>query len=99
MMNCKKAEARGIKTVLVTDEYAGRDGGSQSLADADEHADAVVTSGNANEVLDLPPMKKVIGRLPQADRIAGGWAGSAGRDGSLRVEIQAIVGATSEVGF
>ena len=34
-MNCKKIEAKGIKTVLVTDEYAGRDGTSQSLADAE----------------------------------------------------------------
>jgi sarcosine reductase len=41
IMNCKKIEAQGIKTVIVTDEYAGRDGASQSLADADPKADAV----------------------------------------------------------
>ncbi len=35
IMNCKKIEAEGIKTVIITDEYAGRDGKSQSLADAD----------------------------------------------------------------
>ena len=34
IMNCKKIEAEGIKTVIITDEYAGRDGKSQSLADA-----------------------------------------------------------------
>ncbi len=51
MMNCKKITAKGIKTVLITDEYAGRDGASQSLADADKTADAVVTGGNANEVI------------------------------------------------
>ena len=36
MMNTKKVEGKGIKTVIITDEYAGRDGASQSLADADE---------------------------------------------------------------
>ena len=50
IMNCKKIEAEGVKTVIITDEYAGRDGKSQSLADADAAADAVVTGGNANEV-------------------------------------------------
>ena len=50
IMNCKKIEEKGIKTVIVTDEYAGRDGKSQSLADADALANAVVTGGNANEV-------------------------------------------------
>ncbi len=48
IMNCKKIEAEGVKTVIITDEYAGRDGKSQSLADADAAADAVVTGGNAN---------------------------------------------------
>lgn len=99
IMNCKKLEAKGIKTVLITDEYAGRDGASQSLADADPKADAVVTAGNANEVITLPPMKKVIGMLEAAERIAGGFAGNVGSDGSIRVEIQAITGSTNELGF
>src|SRR5699024_2396065 len=50
IMNSKKIESKGVKTVIITDEYAGRDGESQSLADADPAADAVVTGGNANEV-------------------------------------------------
>ena len=61
IMNCKKIEAEGVKTVIITDEYAGRDGKSQSLADADPAADAVVTGGNANQVIVLPKMDKVIG--------------------------------------
>ncbi|SHJ19060.1 glycine/sarcosine/betaine reductase component B subunit [Lutispora thermophila] len=99
MMNCKKITAKGIKTVLVTDEYAGRDGASQSLADADKAADAVVTAGNANEIIELPPMKKVIGDLKPADVIAGGFAGSLKPDGSIVAELQVITGATSEIGF
>jgi len=73
IMNCKKIEAKGIKTVLITDEYAGRDGTSQSLADADVHANAVVTGGNANEVIELPPMNKIIGHVEVANVIAGGY--------------------------
>lgn len=99
MMNCKKITAKGIKTVLVTDEYAGRDGASQSLADADKAADAVVSGGNANEIIQLPAMKKVIGYLEPADTIAGGFAGSLRPDGSIMAELQVITGATSEIGF
>ncbi len=99
IMNCKKIEAKGIKTVIITDEYAGRDGASQSLADADASADAVVTGGNANMVVNLPPMEKVIGHVKLADTIAGGFDGSLQPDGSIVVELQAITGATNELGF
>ena len=99
IMNTKKIEAKGIKTVIITDEYAGRDGASQSLADADPSANAVVTGGNANEVIVLPPMDKIIGTLDYVDIIAGGFDGSLAEDGTITVEIQAITGATNEVGF
>lgn len=99
IMNCKKIEEKGIKTVVVTDEYAGRDGASQSLADADKRADAAVTGGNANEVITLPKLDKVIGQLDYVDDIAGGFDGSLREDGTIKVEIQAITGATNELGF
>ena len=99
MMNCKKITAKGIKTVIVTDEYAGRDGASQSLADSDPAGDACVSNGNANMIIVLPKLDKIIGHIDVVDYIAGGFAGSIREDGSLEVEIQAITGATSEVGF
>lgn len=99
IMNCKKIEAKGVKTVIITDEYAGRDGASQSLADAHASADAVVTGGNANEVITLPKMDKVIGTLDYTDIIAGGFDGSLAEDGTITVEIQVITGATNELGF
>ena len=43
------------------------------LADSTPKGDAVVTGGNANEVITLPPMKKVIGHLEAANIIAGGF--------------------------
>lgn len=99
VMNCNKITAKGVKTVLLTDEYAGQDGRSQSLADSTPKGDAVVTAGNANEVIVLPPMKKIIGHVEAADIIAGGHVGSLREDGSIEAEIQVITGATSEVGF
>ncbi|MDU5020296.1 MAG: glycine/sarcosine/betaine reductase component B subunit, partial [Clostridiales bacterium] len=90
---------QGVKTVIVTDEYAGRDGASQSLADADAKADAVVTGGNANQVVILPKMDRVIGHVEVADVIAGGSSGSLREDGSIEAEIQVITGATNETGF
>ena len=99
IMNCKKIEAQGVKTVIITDEYAGRDGKSQSLADADPAADAVVTGGNANEVIILPKLDKVIGTLDYVNKIAGASEETLQPDGSLKVELQVITGATNETGF
>ncbi|MDW7738986.1 MAG: glycine/sarcosine/betaine reductase component B subunit [Bacillota bacterium] len=99
VMNCRKLETLGIKTVLITDEYAGRDGASQSLADAVPEADAVISVGNANETIELPPRKRIIGDISTAELIAGGFAGALKEDGSLQVEIQAIIGSTNELGF
>ncbi|MBD5639222.1 glycine/sarcosine/betaine reductase component B subunit [Clostridium botulinum] len=99
VMNCNKISEKGIETVLITDEYAGQNGASQSLADSTPKGDAVVTGGNANEVVTLPPMEKIIGHDEVANVIAGGHVGSLKEDGSIEAEIQVITGATSEVGF
>ena len=99
IMNCKKIEAKGVKTVIITDEYAGQDGKSQSLADADEAADAVVTGGNANQVIVLPKLDQVIGTLEYTTKIAGGNENSLRPDGTIEAEIQVITGATNELGF
>lgn len=99
MMNCRKLEALGIQTVLITDEYAGWMGESQSLADAHPAANAVITNGNANQIIELPAIKRVIGHTNYAEVIAGGFAGSLREDGTISVELQAITGATNELGF
>jgi len=99
IMNCRKSTDLGMKTVLVTDEYAGQDGASQSLADSHPSADAVVSNSNANAVIKLPPMNKIIGDAKQANVIAGGWEGSLHADGTIEAELQVITGATNELGF
>lgn len=99
IMNCKKIEEKGVKTVIITDEYAGRDGASQSLADADARADAVVSCGNANMIIKMPSMEKVIGHPDAADVIAGGFENSLKPDGSIEAELQIIIGSTNELGY
>jgi len=99
MMIIAGLERAGIRTVAVTDEYAGADGGSQSLADTTPEADALVSVGNANERIELPVMNKTIGPLPDVSRLAGGYAHSVHADGSMDVELQAIVGSTNQLGF
>jgi len=98
MMYCALLEGRGIRTVMLTDEFAGVDGASQSLADITPQADAVVSTGNANERISLPPADKVIGDIRVVEKIAGGQSGSLSREG-ITVELQAITGATNELGF
>jgi glycine reductase complex component B subunit alpha and beta len=98
MMVCAGLEAKGIRTVLISDEFAGSDGASQSLADATPHADAIVSVGNANERITLPPMDKVLGDIRMVEKLAGGQSGSLSPEG-IQVELQAILGATNELGF
>ena len=98
MMLARLFEKVGIKTVLVTDEYAGRDGASQGLADVTPEADAIVTNGNGNEYVLLPPMEETIGHLEAVDVITGGHTGSLRQDGCIEMEIAGIMGSTVEVG-
>lgn len=99
MMIVRGLEFCGIATVAVSDEFAGRDGSSQSLADVTPEADALISVGNANEKILLPPMHTVIGPLPDVTRLAGGYAQCLHEDGSMEVELQAIVGSTNQLGF
>ena len=99
MMNCSKIEARGIKTVLLTDEFAGQAGASQSLVDSHPKADAIVSTGNANEVIVLPPMEEVIGDDHIITELAGGSSKCRLPDGSVAIELQALIGSTNQLGF
>jgi glycine reductase len=98
MMYCAKLEEKGIATAMITDEFAGVDGRSQSLADTTPRADALVSVGNANEMLTLPPMDRVIGDERIIEKMAGGQPGSYSSQG-ITAELQVIVGATNELGY
>jgi len=99
MLNCKNMELAGIKTVLVTDEYAGRDGRSQGLADVTQEADAVITTGNGNQLIHLPPMDRVIGDINSIKVTVGGSAEAVQPDGSIICEIASLMGCMCELGY
>ncbi|MCL1809702.1 MAG: glycine/sarcosine/betaine reductase component B subunit [Clostridiales bacterium] len=92
MMICSALEKKGIRTVLISNEDAGVDGKSEPLPDTSESADAMVSTGNSNATIELPPMDKVIGDLESLERLTGGCAGCIHEDGSLTIEIHGILG-------
>lgn len=92
---CYKAlEDAGVKTIGMTNECTGRDGKSQPLVALSEKANAIVSCGNVSQLIDLPPMKLVIGELESIGRdgLSGGWEGdeklgpSVRADGSIIIE-------------
>ena len=88
----------GVKVVGLTNECTGRDGNSQPLVTLDEKLDAIVSCGNVSELIDLPPMEKVIGELASLarDGLSGGWSDdeilgpSVRKDGSIIMENNAM---------
>lgn len=92
MMICQALEERGIRSVLISNEDAGVDGKSEPLPDGSERADAIVSTGNSNATIDLPPMHIVLGQLAALEQVTGGFAGSIKPDGSLTIEIHGIIG-------
>lgn len=99
MMIAEEAEKVGIKTVICVHENAGDDGSSEPLANSNPAADAVVTAGNNNEFITLPPMEKTIGHLEAVDVLAGGVSNALQEDGSVRVRLAVIMDAASNLGI
>lgn len=99
MMNCKKCTDVGTDVVLITDEFPGRDGKSQSVADATKEADAVVSCGQGNLVVHFPAMDKIIGTLEYVEMMIGGYKGCLNEDGSMDAELQIIIASTIANGF
>ncbi|WP_319547809.1 glycine/sarcosine/betaine reductase component B subunit [Desulfogranum marinum] len=99
MLLIRGLEEAGIPTVALTDEFAGANGCSQSLADSTPQAIAMVSVGNANERILLPPLEQLLGPISDLTKLAGAYPHSLHDDGSLEVELQAIIGATNELGW
>lgn len=98
MMICEKLEDAGIHTVLMAHENCGKDGLAQGITIVSEKADAVVSMGNANEIITLPPMDKVLG-VPQAiDMLSGALENSHHEDGSITTTFTVIMDSISNIG-
>ncbi len=99
MMICKRLENKGIKTVIISNEDAGVDGKSESLPDGTIEANAIISTGNSNATLLIPPMERILGDLDALEHITGGFEGSRQKDGSLIVEIHGIIGSHNLQGY
>lgn len=88
----------GVKTVGISNECTGRDGASQPLVTLDIKANALVSTGNVSQLIELPPADKVIGNLEALarDGLSGGWSydeilgSSVKEDGSIIMENNAM---------
>lgn len=65
MQTVKACEQRGIKTVLVTYEYGGKDGADTPLLYYVSEAGAVVSTGSHDRWLELPAPEKIVGPYEQ----------------------------------
>lgn len=65
MLTIKACEERGIKTVLMTYEYGGKDGIDSPLLYYVPEADAVVSTGSRDRWLELPEPDRVLGPYDQ----------------------------------
>ena len=61
MLTIRACERLGIKTVLVTYEYGGKDGVDSPLLFYAAEANAVVSTGSRDRWIDLPEPEKVVG--------------------------------------
>ncbi|MBI4525962.1 MAG: hypothetical protein HY695_19365 [Deltaproteobacteria bacterium] len=65
MLTVQACEKRGIKTVLATYEYGGKQGIDSPLLYYLPEATAVVSTGSRDRQLELPPAEKVVGAYEQ----------------------------------
>jgi glycine reductase len=93
MQNCDECEKLGIKTVIIDNEWLGPDGsGEFPLLALSSNADAMVSVGNIDAVIDLPAMERVIGGLEMID--------FPGRlDGKLHIPLRVVANAISQLGL
>jgi glycine reductase complex component B subunit alpha and beta len=72
MMLCQQLEESGVRTVLLVPEMA-RDPREPGLMHSVREADAIVSTGNYEETIELPAVERVIGgrSIPGADDAAG----------------------------
>jgi glycine reductase len=91
MLNCRMCEQQGIKTAIVVNEQSSADGSQFSLTMIVSEANAIISTGNINEEVELPEVEQVVGgdhfRRLKAPPI-----------GALCIPYNMIPGSTSQIG-
>ena len=98
MLTLQKCERAGIKTALTCCEMSGEDGTEFGFVTFVPEADAVVSTGNMDAVIELPAMERVIGGdtiLDIGNYEEGGGAPAAGR---LRTALRRLYCCATTVG-
>lgn len=90
---CEQCELLGIKSSLINCEMLSPDGTGDSMVAFSRFADCIISVGNIEGMVDLPPMERVIGGKEMAMGMKGPF------DGSMRIPIRLIPNAISHVGF
>lgn len=65
MLTCRECEKIGIQTVIITNEVAGPHGDQPPLVDFISEANAIVSTGNMDETVQLPKVQRVVGKTEQ----------------------------------
>jgi glycine reductase len=91
MLTIRACEQRGIKTVLVTYEYGGKDGVDSPLLYYVPEARAVVSTGTRDRWLELPEAEKVVGPYEQIQILSYPGAPVVPARGSLTLDARDMV--------
>lgn len=97
MLVCRECERQGIKTVLISYEIGGIEGNDDTpLLDSVPEADAIVSTGNREELVELPAVETVLG----GEEIRDAHAFNASLDpwGPIRVTFCCLYSATNQAG-
>lgn len=86
----RECEQAGIPTALILQEMAGDDGADPGLVDSVPEADLMVSSGNRDQVVDLPAVAGTLG----PDRLRDGRP----TKGPLRLSLRPYLCSTNQVG-
>ena len=84
MLHCEATEGAGVRAALTCFEMAGDSGTEFGFVTFSDKADAVVSTGNMDEVVELPPMDRVIGGETIID--IGNYEGGGGAQASGRLK-------------
>lgn len=93
MQMCEECEQGGIQTVLIDNEWLGPEGtGGLPLLASSQNADAMISVGNVDGMIDLPPMDHIIGGSTLLDF-------NGDLQGKINLPIRFIPNAISQVGL
>ena len=93
MQNCEVCEKLGVRTVLIDNEMLSPDGsGVFPLLDFSPMANAIISVGNIDEIVELPEVDRVIGGESMVEL-------SGNLKGGLKIPVRMIPNAISQAGF